>query len=401
MHTPNPSWIAIAAGVTVALHIAKLPPAVAVLQGQLGISLVQAGFLLSTVQVAGMLLGLLVGLGADRWGLRRSMLAGLLLIGSASILGAAANSFVWLLALRAAEGLGLLLVAMPAPGLIRRSVPPAELPSRMGWWGAYMPLGSALGLLFGPWMIDAFHWPAWWMALGCVSLAAGLAVWAWMPPDPPDSNPARGSDGRARLRATVRHRGSWLAAGSFMVYSAQWVSVVGFLPTIYARAGTEPRVAGVLTALVAAVNMAGNIAAGQLLQRGWPARRCLRSGFALMGVCALVAFAQWNGQPAAPLWMGFAALLVFSAAGGMIPGSLFASVGQLASSPQTVSTTVGLMQQLSSFGQFIGPPMVAGVATAVGGWQCTGLVTGALCAMGWRLAGAVHGELSKSGAASA
>ena len=51
------------AGVSAALHVGKLPPAVPVLQQQLGVSLLQAGFLLSTVQVAGMLLGLVVGLG--------------------------------------------------------------------------------------------------------------------------------------------------------------------------------------------------------------------------------------------------------------------------------------------------------------------------------------------------
>ncbi|MDP1007565.1 MFS transporter, partial [Klebsiella pneumoniae] len=85
--------------------VGKLPPAVPVLQQQLGVSLLQAGFLLSTVQVAGMLLGLVVGLGADRWGLRRSMLAGLLLMAGASALGAIATGFAPLLALRAVEGL--------------------------------------------------------------------------------------------------------------------------------------------------------------------------------------------------------------------------------------------------------------------------------------------------------
>lgn len=64
----NPSWIVVAAGVSASLHVGKLPPAVPVLQQELGISLVQAGFLLSTVQVAGMALGLVVGLGADKWG---------------------------------------------------------------------------------------------------------------------------------------------------------------------------------------------------------------------------------------------------------------------------------------------------------------------------------------------
>ncbi|MFD2980433.1 MFS transporter, partial [Klebsiella pneumoniae] len=84
-------------------------------------------------------------------GLRRSMLAGLLLMAGASALGAIATGFAPLLALRAVEGLGFLLVAMPGPGLIRRCVAPHDLSARMGWWGTYMPLGSAIGLLLGPW----------------------------------------------------------------------------------------------------------------------------------------------------------------------------------------------------------------------------------------------------------
>ena len=76
----SPAWIVVAAGVSASLHVGKLPPAVGMLQEQLGVSLVQAGFLLSTVQVAGMVLGLAVGLMADRWGLRRTLLIGLIVI---------------------------------------------------------------------------------------------------------------------------------------------------------------------------------------------------------------------------------------------------------------------------------------------------------------------------------
>jgi CP family cyanate transporter-like MFS transporter len=64
-------------GVSGALHLGKLPPAVPALQASLGIGLVEAGFLLSLVQVASMTLGLVAGLAADTIGLRRSMLTGL------------------------------------------------------------------------------------------------------------------------------------------------------------------------------------------------------------------------------------------------------------------------------------------------------------------------------------
>ena len=56
------AWIVILAGVSAALHVGKLPPALPVLQGELGITLVQAGFLLSLVQLASMTLGIVAGL---------------------------------------------------------------------------------------------------------------------------------------------------------------------------------------------------------------------------------------------------------------------------------------------------------------------------------------------------
>ena len=75
-----------------------------------------------------------------------------------------------LLVLRAAEGVGFCLPATAGPSLIRRLVPPARLASRLGLWGAYMPLGTALALLAGPLWMTASGWPAWWWLTGALSL---------------------------------------------------------------------------------------------------------------------------------------------------------------------------------------------------------------------------------------
>ena len=66
---------------------------------------------------------------------------------------------------------------------------------------------------------------------------------------------------------------------------------------------------------------------------------------------------------------------MFSLAGGMVPATLFMLSVRLAPSQATVSTTVGMMQQASSFGQFLAPPVVAWVAHRAGGWQWTWIVT--------------------------
>jgi len=374
-------------GVAAALHIGKLPPALPVLQEQLGVTLVQAGFLLSLVQLAGMALGLVSGLAADALGLKRTMVLGLLLCGAASVAGGFASSAAALLAVRAAEGLGFLLASMPAPGLIRRLVPPARMSGMLGVWGAYMPFATACALLLGPaWMAWA-GWQAWWWLLGAGSLAMAWVLARSLPPDPRAER--GGVDLRERVRDTLGARGPWLVALAFGVYSAQWLAVIGFLPSIYLAAGVDPRWAALATATVAAVNMVGNLASGRLLQRGMAPRDVLVAGYAAMGIGALLAFSALLPAGTAGALGRFVAVLLFSSVGGVIPGTLFSLAVRVAPGERTVSTTVGWMQQWSAFGQFAGPPLVAWVAAQVGGWQWSWVVTGACALAGIALALAI------------
>jgi MFS family permease len=399
MKRVDPALIVILAGVSAALHVGKLPPALPVLREALGISLLQAGFLLSLVQLAGMTLGLVVGLAADGWGLKRSMLTGLLLLSGASILGGWAQDAPTLLALRAVEGAGLLLATMPAPSLIRLLVPPEGMNAMLGLWGAYMPLGTSLALLCGPLVMHAVGWQGWWWVLGSLSLLVAAWLWQAVPVDrhrrgaaPVPQSPS--ADGWwQRLQATLSARGPWLVALSFAMYSGQWLAVIGFLPLLYAQAGLAGGLAGVLTALAAAVNMVGNIASGQLVQRGVKPRRLLNAGFITMGLGALAAFASvpWGDQVIGlPPALRYGAILLFSMVGGMVPGTLFSLAVALAPSPRTVSTTVGWMQQWSSIGQFAGPPLVALVASRAGGWHWTWLVTGGCAVAGLILARSIE-----------
>ncbi len=386
----HPSSVIVLTGMCAALHVAKIPPALPVLQAELGLTLLQAGFLLSAVQVASMTLGLLVGLSVDGLGLKRSMLFGLGLLFAASALGGFAQHADVLLLLRALEGLGFLCVVMPAPSLIRRTVLPEQLNGRMGWWGTYMPTGNALALLVGPLFVVSLGWHVWWWLLSGITLVTFFWVRAAVPDvqvvtvSSAQTN-TNNSAWRERLKSTITSRGPWLVSLGFAVYASQWMAVIGFLPTVYAQMGLSAVLTGVLTACVALVNVSGNIMSGRLLQRGWPARRLLQIGFTCMALGAIGAFAQWQSQ-GLPTVAKFVCVVMFSAVGGLIPGTLFSTAVRLAPSENTVSTTVGFMQQLSAVGQFLGPPLVAWVAVFVGGWQWTWVVTVSLSVIGLWLA---------------
>jgi len=389
------AWIVILSGVVAALQVGKLPPALPELQAQLGVSWVQAGFLLSMVQFAGMSLGLVVGLFADRWGLRLCMLCGLVALSVASVCGGLASTPEALLWLRGMEGFGFLLVSLPAPALIRQLVPAGKLVAMMGIWGAYMPAGTALALLVGPVWIPAWGWPSWWWLFAglCAWMALGLLV--AVPADSLRRSGASAEQASAdprysltqRIHDTLRAPGPWLVSLTFAMYSGQWLAVVGFLPSIYAQAGLHGAALGVLTALAAAVNMVGNVASGRLLQKGVSASVLLYCGFLAMAMGAALAFGAWTSD--LPVWR-YAGVLLFSMCGGLVPGTLFALALRLAPSEGTVSATVGWMQQWSSAGQFVGPPAVAWLAAQAGGWQWTWTITLGFCCVGmllsWRMA---------------
>lgn len=137
-------------GICAALHIWKLPPALPLLQKEFILDLVESGFLLSSVQIAGMLLGLITGLFAERIGLRRCILIGLSILVLASLSAVLFHSKTMLLFSRAIEGAGFLMVVLPIPALIKRLVS-AEILSRiMGFGLVIWRWGRSLFYLAGP-----------------------------------------------------------------------------------------------------------------------------------------------------------------------------------------------------------------------------------------------------------
>ena len=149
-----PEWIVLFAGIIAAFHVGKLAPAIPVLQSEMGISLVEAGLLLSLVQLVGMSSGVFWGFSIGRFGLRRAVLTG------SAIAGFFTSSTLMLIS-RAVEGMGFVLVVLSGPGLMRSLVTAEHLNIRMGWWGAFMGLGAGGSMVLGPILLEYRHWSYW------------------------------------------------------------------------------------------------------------------------------------------------------------------------------------------------------------------------------------------------
>jgi MFS family permease len=92
------------------------------------------------------------------------------MIGLGSALGAFAGSGQSLLAARIVESCGFLGVVIGVPALIRSLAAPADRDLALALWGAYLPAGSAIMMLGGPYLA-AFGWQALWAASATASPA--------------------------------------------------------------------------------------------------------------------------------------------------------------------------------------------------------------------------------------
>ena len=368
--------ITLGAGVVAALNFGKLPPALTELRADFALSLVEVSWLTSLLNLAAALLGIAGGSIADRFGHRRVMIQGLLIIGVAGLIGSAAHSTAVIFASRLLESLGMMLTVLPGPALLQRCVPADRIRGWLGGWGAYMPLGMSLMLFAGPWLMTSYGWRASWLAGAVVScLWAGLIAWA----HPPAESGAGAAPDRPSLwmlaTLTMTVPGPWLLALGFMFYAAQFLGVFSFLPTIYRDAGIELRVGGALTALAVLSNAVGNFASGHFLQAGAARSTLILIAAVIMAVSVWVLF----GSSASFVWR-YVAVLVFSMTAGLTPGVLFASVPAYSPDPRAVSTTVGLMQQGSGIGQALSLPAVAWLVEWWGDWSVIWMATVA-CAL--------------------
>jgi len=102
---------------------------------------------------------LLGGRSGDLLGRRRIFIAGLLLFSAASLLGGFATSQAWLLAARAAQGVGGAMVAPTALALITTNFPEGPPRNRaMGVYAAMSGGGAAVGLVLGGLLTSYASW---------------------------------------------------------------------------------------------------------------------------------------------------------------------------------------------------------------------------------------------------
>ena len=382
----------IGSGVVAAAQIGKAIISIPFIRADMDIGLGVAGLIVATFATLGASIG--VGLGAvvERLGVRRSLVGGMGLIAAGNLIGAAAPDASILLAARIVEGIGFFGAVLAIPSTLARVVDEKRRDFVMAAWSAYMPTGIMLMLLLGP-LLASIGWRAIWQFNALLAAACSLLLALYAPELPRRTDVAAGHL-LTQVARVVRHRQSVTLAIAFFAYSCQIFSMAFALPLVLASAhGVALGSAGLLSAAVLAVSAAGHVASGFLLRAGVPIWANVAASFCVFALSASAVYGEM--VPAAVV--GVAAALALGV-GGFAPGALYAAAPRVALDQRAIPATIGMLQQASNLGQFIGP-LVLAMWVQDAGWQSAPAIIVPMALLGLAAALAIRrqGEPTTSG----
>jgi predicted MFS family arabinose efflux permease len=159
------------------------------LQAEFGATPEQLGVFAGTFHFAFGAMQVLVGIGIDLHGIRRTVLAAFPLAIVGSLLAAFAPRFEWLVLGQALIGIGCAPAFLVCTVFVARRYPPERFAAVSG---LVLGVGSVGMLATGSplaWLIETWSWRAGFVVLAACSVAAWLAIW-WTVAEPPLDAPA-------------------------------------------------------------------------------------------------------------------------------------------------------------------------------------------------------------------
>jgi DHA1 family inner membrane transport protein len=316
----------------------------------------RVALMVSVVGMVGLVFGTTAGILMLRLGLRRVLLGALVLGAALSVLQAWLPPYPLMMASRVLEGASHLAIVVAAPVMIAQVASLRHQGLAMTLWSSFFGVSYAALAVIGPALVG-------WQGVGAVfaahaghmlALAALLAL--LLPRVPPVPVPALTPGGVIRQHGAI-YASPYIAAPAtgFFFYTILYVAILTLLPPML---GADRALAATAMPLV---SIAVSLTLGVWLLRRMTAVRLVQLGFAVALVAAVALGPVWQ---APGLRLG--AVLLLSAALGIVQGASFASIPQLNASEGDRSLAAGAVAQLGNLGTTTGTPVLAALIGAFG-----------------------------------
>jgi MFS transporter, ACS family, hexuronate transporter len=357
-----------------------IPAIASLIRADLGLTLAQAGSFLSSYYIGPSLVSLPAGTLADRWGVKRMLVLGQVVIAVGLLAASAADSFTALTALMIAAGFGYGMLNPTSTKAVMAWAPAAHRATLVGFKQVGLPFGGMLGAALLPALAVVLGWRA---AVVVSAVLIGLGALAALAfyHDPPDApRAAAGGSARGALALVLTSRDLWLMSLATAVFAAMQTVWMSFLVLyLESAAGLSLLTASRCLALAQFGGMTGRVLFGMLSDRLFGGRRRLPLLLAGTGsmVCTLAIAATGSG--ASVVWLA-ALAFVFGVVGIGWNGVQHTWMAELAG-PRAAGTAVGLGLGISSAGVTLGPLCFGYLVQAAGGYRGPWLVLAASMAV--------------------
>jgi MFS family permease len=340
--------------------VAALAP---LLARDLGLDKSQLGWLIGLYLLPGVAFALPGGLLGRRFGDKRMVAAGLLLMALGGIGLALATSFAQANAARFVSGIGAVMLNVLVSMMVADAFDGKERLLAMAVMINAWPIGIGLALLvLGP-LGQHAGWPSGFVA-SALFAAIGLAFVAALHRQP-------GAAGVPAEPAPAHRldRGTWhlLLVGSlpWLLYNAAYQIVLSFLPSFFVDHGHGIAAAGSLVALNTMLFVVSVQVGGILLRRARrPDRLC---HLALGGWCATLIALAAGGDPLT--WMVIGGLL------GGLPAAALVSLPAEILRPESRNFGMGVFYPVSSLGCAVRPAIAGALYDRSGGSAALAMAT--------------------------
>ena len=352
-----------------------IAPLVTPILADLDLSYTQMGFILGSWQLTYIAAALVTGALIDRWGLRKSLLAGAVFLGLSSALRYSAGGFGSMLGAVAIAGIGGPMISVGCPKAI-------------ALWFEGKGRGTAIGIyLTGAWIGGIFaltltnslimplvgmSWRNAFLFYGLLTFAAGIIWWLLGRDTPRQLAPAEAPGMISLLVRFSRVREILIVLVLGLLVFAILHALTNWLPKILETGGFSPALAGMATAIPLAAGIPTLLVVPGLVAPHWRGRYLAVSSLLILVSLVLIMSASGG--------LLLAGLVIF----GVVIAPFFPMLTLiLMDTPEVGSAHMGsaggMFFCVSEIGGFAGPLIMGAIVDVTGSFQMGNLFFVMLC----------------------
>ncbi|MBV1875573.1 MAG: MFS transporter [Cycloclasticus sp.] len=352
-------WLSFITGIAAAITVTKASPALLEIKKELSLSVIQVGWVMSSVALSTILLGTFVGSLSHKYGPKKVLQIALSLIVLSASFSLFINSANELIFSRVVEGIAVILVSVAGPTLISHLSKPSDMGLTMGVWALWMPVGSVLVFLLSPLILEQFGWRWLWGASAFIALPLLILYIRLVDPTRVLVNTISEKLSRPVIYKAV------LMGLIFTCFTGSFFSVVTYLPTYLIDTYQLSLSSALLvTTILPAFIIPGNLLSGFLIHRGLPwFRMMIYPAAVLATLITLLLHTDYSAE------IGLILLALMGLFLGMIPTAIFAQSPRLADKPLDTGRVIGIVITGQGPGILFGPPLAGFLIGEQHQWQ--------------------------------